>query len=365
MKKDFQNISSELLEIYSKKLKVNSCPHCNSKRFIKHSRYKYTQRFKCLECGRTFIPSTGTSLHYLHKKEVFLEYSKIIREQGLLSLKKMRELCNISHLTAFDWRHKILLSIPESNRRFKGEVYCDDIWFVYSEKGRKLVAEARRGPLRDPFKHREFTCRLISLSDGKNTEMKLVKVGNINFSDYCPAFEDKIGRKSVIYNVSGEEKLRRFAKEQAAKHRFVLDTNKRIEEKYFVIRNELKGFINKTLKGVSTKYLQMYAGYYSYSKHKIFDPLSEAFLNRRKVWFTYTRLEVIYFKFVYFATQVLLIDLNKRTWKSTEKVPIPDNCMVYKITEWDVDHRHSFKEVKSYFDRKIREFKSFMHDKKD
>ena len=109
----------------------------------------------------------------------------------------------------------------------------------------------------------------------------------------------------------------------------------------------------------------MYAGYYSYSKHKIFDPLSEAFLNRRKVWFTYTRLEVIYFKFVYFATQVLLIDLNKRTWKSTEKVPIPDNCMVYKITEWDVDHRHSFKEVKSYFDRKIREFKSFMHDKKD
>jgi hypothetical protein len=270
----------------------------------------------------------------------------------------MREFCNISHLTAFDWRHKILLSIPESNRKFKGEVYCDDIWFVYSEKGRKLVAEARRGPLRDPFKHREFTCRLISLSDGKNTEMKLVKVGDINFSDYCPAFEDKIGRKSVIYNVSGEEKLRRFAKEQAAKHRFVLDTNKRIEEKYFVIRNELKGFINKTLKGVSTKYLQMYAGYYSYSKHKIFDPLSEAFLNRRKVWFTYTRLEVIYFKFVYFATQVLLIDLNKRTWKSTEKVPIPDNCMVYKITEWDVDHRYSFKEVNDYFTKKIKEFKN-------
>jgi hypothetical protein len=277
----------------------------------------------------------------------------------------MRELCKISHLTAFDWRHKILLSTPENNRKFKGEVYFDDIWFVYSEKGRKFVAEARRRPLREPFKHREFTCRLISVSDENKTEMKLVRVGDLNFSDYCPAFEDKIGSNSVIYNVSGEQRLKRFVKEQGGKHKFVGDNNQKLGAKYLAIRNELKEFINRTLKGVSTKYLQMYAGYYSYCKHKIFDPLSESFLNRRKVWFTYTRLEVIYYKFVYFATQVLLIDLNKRTWKSTEKVPIPDKCMVYKITEWDVDHRHSFKEVKEYFDRKIREFMNFMQDKKD
>jgi len=66
-------LSGEYLELY-KKIKVDSCPYCGSKRFIKHSRYKYTQRYRCTSCLRTFIPSTGTSLHYIKNKDLFIDY---------------------------------------------------------------------------------------------------------------------------------------------------------------------------------------------------------------------------------------------------------------------------------------------------
>ncbi len=335
MKKDFQNISPELLEIYSKKLKVNSCPHCKSKRFIKHSKYKFTQRFKCLDCGRTFIPSTGTSLHYLHKKEVFIEYSKIIREQGLLSLKKMRELCKISHLTAFDWRHKILLSVPEVNRKLKGKIFCDDIWFVYSQKGRKLIPGARRRPLPEPFKHREFTVRLISMNDHSKNVMKIVKVGDLYFKDFFEAFGNRINKNVCIYNISNNDQLQKFAKEKAIEH--IIPTKEDSEKYYksFQIRNEIKNFINKILKGVSTKYLQLYAAYYSYAKNQVFDAISEKFLNHRHVWFTYTRLEDIYYLFTKLATRVLFPHENKRFWKSTKNMIIPEKSMIFKT---DMDY---------------------------
>ena len=36
---------------------VSSCPHCGSNNFIKWSKYKDTQRFKCKECNSTFLPT--------------------------------------------------------------------------------------------------------------------------------------------------------------------------------------------------------------------------------------------------------------------------------------------------------------------
>ena len=47
------------------------CPHCGSGAIIKHSKYKDTQRFKCKECNRTFLPTTGTYIHNIKKKEIY------------------------------------------------------------------------------------------------------------------------------------------------------------------------------------------------------------------------------------------------------------------------------------------------------
>lgn len=46
----------------------NKCPHCKSSNIIKHGKFKYRQRYKCKDCGRTFCDTTLTPFSYSKKK---------------------------------------------------------------------------------------------------------------------------------------------------------------------------------------------------------------------------------------------------------------------------------------------------------
>ena len=78
--KQKNQLISELKLVPSIQVKINvsKCPYCSSKGFIKHGRYKDTMRYKCKSCNKTFLPSTGTSLHYINKRDCFMEFAKII-----------------------------------------------------------------------------------------------------------------------------------------------------------------------------------------------------------------------------------------------------------------------------------------------
>ncbi|HOL98894.1 MAG TPA: hypothetical protein PLQ08_10300, partial [Bacteroidales bacterium] len=53
-------------------LPVKECPHCGSKHFIKFGKYVNISRYRCKVCRRTFLPTSGSSIHYINKKEKFL-----------------------------------------------------------------------------------------------------------------------------------------------------------------------------------------------------------------------------------------------------------------------------------------------------
>ena len=126
---------SELLEDLSSRVKVSTfvpseikcCPHCKSKGFIKHGYSKQGQRFKCKSCQRTFSPTTGTAIHCIKKKGKFMEYSKVIKEEGLHTIDHMKKRIGISNQSAFDWRHRLLLSSPKKkknlSKRSKWTIY--------------------------------------------------------------------------------------------------------------------------------------------------------------------------------------------------------------------------------------------------
>ena len=117
---------------------VDSCPHCQSKKIIKHSKYKDTQRYKCKSCNRTFIPTTGTLIHNIKKRKEFSEYIKIIEEEGLRTIEYMSKKLGISIPTSFEWRHKILLSIPKKKISLKKK-YRQTIYGFYTvRKGEKV-----------------------------------------------------------------------------------------------------------------------------------------------------------------------------------------------------------------------------------
>ena len=101
------------------KKELNRCPHCQSKKIIKYSYYKDTQRYKYKSCNGTFIPTRGTLAHNIKKRDKFSEYSKIIIEKSLRSIDYMSKKLNISIPTSFKWRHKILLTIPKKKISLK------------------------------------------------------------------------------------------------------------------------------------------------------------------------------------------------------------------------------------------------------
>ena len=51
-------------------------------------------------------------------------------EQGYIPLKNIAAKVGISIQTAFDWRHKILCNLRETNTHFKGLTEMDDVWFL-------------------------------------------------------------------------------------------------------------------------------------------------------------------------------------------------------------------------------------------
>jgi len=57
--------------------------------------------------------------------------------EGYFPLKEMASKIGISIQTVFDWRHKILGGGKDTNVHFDGITEIDDVWFLYSQKGRR------------------------------------------------------------------------------------------------------------------------------------------------------------------------------------------------------------------------------------
>ncbi len=73
----------------------------------------------------------------IHKKALFLKYQDSMINEGYAPITEIAERFNISTPTAFAWRHKVLLSLPELSDKFKGKREIDEFWESYNQKGRK------------------------------------------------------------------------------------------------------------------------------------------------------------------------------------------------------------------------------------
>ena len=142
-----QRILSELTskKVHREPIKVNvtRCPYCQGMRYVKNGKYKGHQRYKCKTCSRNFSAVTGTSFQGIKKVDKFEEYKSILFTQGFTPLETIAKRVGISIQTAFDWRHKIFSSLKPEETNFKGVTEMDDVWFLYSQKGRKGLKYSR------------------------------------------------------------------------------------------------------------------------------------------------------------------------------------------------------------------------------
>jgi len=249
------------------------CPHCSSKLFVKNGKRNDLQKYKCKSCCKVFTHRTGTPLHKIKKMDKFEAYKTLMME-NYLPIKKIAAKIGISIQTAFDWRHKILSSINKEEGKFEGITEIDDIWFLYSQKGRKGLEYSRKRGGSKRAGDNDFQAKLLITKDRNSTiDLSLVRIGRLNKSDIQRKISGRFTPRSIIVS-DKHRSIASFANSEGVKH-VTFKASEHTAGGDFHIQNvnnlasKLKGTINHLLRGVSTKYLQSYANWVEIMSRKL------------------------------------------------------------------------------------------------
>lgn len=295
---------------------VVSCPHCESKLFVKNGKRSGIQNYKCKSCCKVFNSKTGTSLYRLHKPDKFELYKGLMLE-SYYPIKQIAKKVGISIQTAFDWRHKILSGFPKEEKAFEGTTEIDDIWFLYSQKGRKGLKYSRKRGGSKRTGDNDYQAKLLITSDRKKTsDMSLTRIGRIKKADIERKVSGKFSENCILVS-DKHRSIAAFAKSEKIKHVSFKASEHTAGGEYHVqninnMASSLKGMINHTLKGVSTKYLQNYANWYQLKTNKIdAEKMGELLLQNKKAIHTHLNREGLYKWFIE--------NFSKRTYRCPVK----------------------------------------------
>ncbi|HED05328.1 MAG TPA: IS1595 family transposase [Ignavibacteria bacterium] len=241
------------------------CPHCESKLIVKNGKRNSLQQYKCKTCCRVFTSRTGTPLHKIQKPDKFEAYKRLMLEH-YLPLNTIAKKIGISIQTAFDWRHKILSSVNNDEVKFEGITEIDDIWFLYSQKGRKGLKYSRKRGGSKRAGDNDFQAKLLVTSDRKsNTNLSLVRIGRLKRTDIERKISGKFSENVTLVS-DKHRSISSFAKSEGLNHVSFKSSEHTAGGQYHVqgvnnLASRLKGTINYSCRGVSTKYLQSYANW--------------------------------------------------------------------------------------------------------
>ena len=246
------------------------CPHCNSLKFTRFGKDKGSLRFKCKECNRTFTEHTGTWLAGLHKKKLVGDYLELMYQEK--SLDKIKVALNINKKTAFDWRHKILSSYQDIEKKdFNGIVESDETFFLQSEKGSKTMkrkGRKRGGKSLTRGISNDQVAVIVTADRSGSMDFTVATMGRIAKNDIANAIGNRIGKESILC-ADGHVSYKGFAKDNNLSLVVLrADLKQRVKQGIYHIQNvnslhnRIKKWIDSTFWGVSTKYLQNYLNWY-------------------------------------------------------------------------------------------------------
>jgi transposase-like protein len=250
--------------------RISFCPHCTSKKYYKHGIDKGSQRYYCNTCKRTFTEYTGTWLSGIHKKELVTDYLKLMEQE--LSLDKIKVSLGINKKTAFDWRHKILSGLENTDKgSFKGITESDDTFFLQSSKGSKLLdrkPRKRGGPANKRGISNEQVAVIVTADRDTELDLSVARLGRIKKVDIDKAIGQRISKETILCTDS-HVSYKGFAIENEIEHHSIrVDLKQHVKQKVYhvqhvnAIDSRLKNWIEYQFGGVSTKYLQKYLNWF-------------------------------------------------------------------------------------------------------
>lgn len=250
------------------------CPKCRGKDIVGNGSYKETKRYKCKSCKSSFNPLTGTTFHWIHKKELLREYLYFML-QGY-SLRKICGRMDICLKTAFDWRHKILRSLStEDNTKLSGIVEADETFFLFSEKGNKQLtsrkARKRGGEASKKGINSDHVTVLTAYERKTNQVLNTVVCrGRITKNAIETGLGKWLDKQQCTLCTDSHKSFEGFAMDNGIEIKRIF-----VRRKEYVINkiyhtqhvNNIHGNLKRWMfrfNGVATKYLQNYMNYFNF-----------------------------------------------------------------------------------------------------
>lgn len=246
------------------------CPHCHSSLINRHGKVNKMQRYRCKNCGKTFVATTSTPLARLRHKELWLDYMRCMLESKVL--RKCAAECGINLKTSFRWRHRFL-ALPSALKAtaLEGIIEADETLFPYSEKGSKtLERQPRKRGMKAKKRGRskEDWVPVLTVRDrGKNTFEAILP--SVTTDALHQELAGKLEKDSVLCSDGYKPYIALSEKNDLIHKRLDVAAGVKVIDKVFHIQNvnayhsRLKLWI-KRFHGVATKYLDHYLGWFRF-----------------------------------------------------------------------------------------------------
>jgi len=276
---EIQLKDKEQLDVYScqqsRRALLNNkqgfCPHCGDNKYVRFGFKSHSQRYKCKSCNRSFTEFSGTWMAGIHSKEKLDDYLALMMEEK--SLDKIKIALSMNKKTAFDWRHKILASLSDTDRDdFTGITESDETFFLNSEKGRSVTHREprKRGGKSKTRGISNDQVAVIVTQDRKSTlDLTVATMGRLKKIDIENAIGNRIKPSKTILCSDAHVSYKGFAIDNELEHHSLKGTLKQhVKNGVYHIQhvnsthNRIKKWIDNRFWGVSTKYLQQYLNWY-------------------------------------------------------------------------------------------------------
>lgn len=141
-----------------------ACPRCGSSRTARDGRTPAGHRkLRCAACGARFGIMSGTIFENCKK-----DFATWVRFVELMTwnvpIEAAAELCNVTHQTAFEWRHRVFATVSGYQERIvlRGRVWIDEV-YVNDTDLSKGYGQARKRGL-----SKQKVCIAIAIDASKN-----------------------------------------------------------------------------------------------------------------------------------------------------------------------------------------------------
>ncbi len=256
---------------------ARGCAHCASTKTVKNGQSHGLQRYRCLACGKTFNATTNTPLARLRNKERFFQMGECL-VRGLTIKQSAAEL-GVSITTAFRLRHRFLAeAVKHQPAGLAGLVEVDETYFRESQKGSRALKAPGNPSLARPARYHGGKPQGGKGRPSKRNDLVPVLVGRLrgqpHVADRVLPAMNKVQAKEALQNWVGPEALlctdgsgtlRQAAAELDIPAKYTPVTyGGRVKDGVYHVQSvnryheNLKTWINRELRGVSTKYLANY-----------------------------------------------------------------------------------------------------------